>query len=160
MTAGLVWVRRKQRSLARVVLALFVAASLQAAIAPCTMAQGAEPQLVAPSEAGHAAHPAHGNHAQGEAGAAHHDGDAGHPCLYCPPGADHGPSGECDGAHCTYPHEPQADARAAGLLFVALPVVFVLPAPAASVVAECSEASVAEAIPRNRLSVSYCRFIE
>lgn len=130
---GLTWVRRRQRSLARAVLALFCAAWLQAAIVPCVMA-----------------------HDDRE----HDGGAAGHPCLYCPPDADHGSAGGCDGRDCAYPHEPQVDARAVGVIFTALPVAFVLPAQAVSSATDCSVVAVPEAIPRIRLSVSYCRFIE
>ena len=52
------------------------------------------------------------------------------------------------------------DARAGGLLFVALPVAFVVPSPDAGLAADLADAAVAEAIPRISLSVSYCRFIE
>jgi hypothetical protein len=56
--------------------------------------------------------------------------------------------------------EPQVDARAAGFLFATLPVAYVVPALYLPVPSPCSDPSVAEAIPRIRLSVSYCRFIE
>jgi len=133
MMFGLAWVRRRQRSLARGVLALFCAAWLQAAVVPCVMAHD---------------------------GQANDDGAAGHPCVYCPPDADHGSTGGCDGRDCSYPHEPRVDARAVGVIFMALPVAFVLPAPATKIATDCSASAVPEAIPRVSLSVSYCRFIE
>lgn len=158
MTAGLAWVRRRQRSLARAVLTLFVAAWLQAAIVPCAMAHGDEPRSPAP--AGQDVHGGHGGDGHGAAGAAHRDAGQGHPCVYCPPGDEHRAAGDCDGADCAYPHEPQADARAAGILHAALPVALVGSAPLPPAGAGCSDESVAEAIPRIPLSVSYCRFIE
>lgn len=158
---GLASVRRRQRSLTRAVLALFLAAWLQAALAPCAMAHGQQAGAGGPAPAGHAAHGAPGHDAGHHGGDAPHHGDVqAHPCIYCLPGTDHGASADCDGRDCAYPHEPQVDGRAAGLLFAALPVAFFAPAPAASVVADCSESSVAEAVPRNRLSISYCRFNE
>jgi hypothetical protein len=93
-------------------------------------------------------------------GQQHDSGAAGHPCVYCPPDADHGGAGSCDGRDCAYPHEPQVDARAVGVIFMALPVAFVLPVPAATFVMDCSASAVPEAIPRVSLAVSYCRFIE
>jgi hypothetical protein len=150
---GLAWVRRRQRSLARGVLALFFAAWLQAAIVPCVMAHdGGVPGPAAATD-DHHQHVAHD-------GGEHHAGGADHPCMYCPPDADHGSAGGCDGRDCAYPHEPQVDARAVGVIFTALPVAFVLPAPAATVATDCSASAVPEAIPRVSLSVSYCRFIE
>ncbi len=150
---GLAWVRRRQRSLARGVLALFCAAWLQAAIVPCVMAHDGDVAVQAAATDDHHQHAAHD-------GQANDDGVAGHPCLYCPPDADHGSAGGCDGRDCAYPHEPQVDARAVGVIFMALPVAFVLPAPAATIATDCSASSVPEAIPRVSLSVSYCRFIE
>jgi hypothetical protein len=144
VTTGLAWIRRRQRLLARAVLGLFVAAWLQAAVVPCVMAHGDD---------GHAA----AHHA---GAAAHHGADAAEPCMYCPPGADHGAPAVCDSGDCPYPHEPQVDARAAGFLFATLPVAYVVPALYLPVPSPCSDPSVAEAIPRIRLSVSYCRFIE
>lgn len=150
---GLAWVRRRQRSLARGVLALFCAAWLQAAIVPCVMAHDGDVAVQATTTDDHHQHAAHD-------GQAHDDGAAGHPCLYCPPDADHGSAGGCDGRDCAYPHEPQVDARAVGVIFMALPVAFVLPAQAISTATDCGVAAVPEAIPRVSLTVSYCRFIE
>ncbi len=150
---GLAWVRRRQRSLARGVLALFCVAWLQAAIVPCVMAHDGDVAVQAATTDDHHQHAAHD-------GQANDDGAAGHPCLYCPPDADHGSAGGCDGRDCAYPHEPQVDARAVGVIFMALPVAFVLPAQAISTATDCDVVAVPEAIPRVSLSVSYCRFIE
>jgi len=131
---GLHCVRRRQRSLAKGVLALFCAAWLQAAIVPCVMAHASE------SESQQDADP------------------AAPPCPYCPT-PDPGPS--CDGhGGCAYPHDPQVDARAAGALFTALPVSSVLPSPATPVVAHRVGPRLPAAVPKLSFSVSYCRFIE
>jgi len=85
--------------------------------------------------------------------------DGGEHCVYCPPSAstssftDHGGS-------CAYPHEPQVDARAAGAIFSALPVSFVVPAPGALIIEDRLRAPVIEVVPKVSLSVTYCRFIE
>jgi hypothetical protein len=153
VTSGLAWVRRRQRSLARGVLALFCAAWLQAAVVPCVMAHDGDVPVQAATTDDHHQHQAHD-------GGAHDAGAAGHPCLYCPPDADHGKAGGCDGLDCAYPHDPQVDARAVGVIFTALPVAFVLPAQAVSSATDCGVVAVPGAIPRVSLSVSYCRFIE
>ena len=155
MKSGLQWFRRRQRSLARGVLGLFCAAWLQAAIVPCVMAHAAPDAAPASAHQGHAAMAGHDHDAM----AAGHEADGeGSPCVYCPP-ADSG-HGSCDGHACLFPHDPQVDARAASVLFSALPVAFVLPMPDAVLVADRAGPAVPEAIPRVSLSVSYCRFIE
>lgn len=151
---GLHWVRRRQHSLARVVLALFCAAWLQAALVPCVMAHGAAP--AADAVAAHS-HDDHGGHDRAGMPAGPTDGDSSPPCVYCPPGD----AGTCDGhGGCAFPHDPQVDARAAGLIFTALPASFVVPLPAPRVVADRAGSDVPDAIPRVSLTVSYCRFIE
>jgi hypothetical protein len=155
---GLGWIRRRQRSLTRAVLALFCAAWLQAAIVPCVMAHADD--TAARAEApGMLQHDSHGGHDHAAMLAEHAAGDSTHPCLYCPPGnAD---ADSCDGhGGCAYPHEPQVDARAAGAIFAAVPVAFVVPSPGALVVAHRADLPAPDFIPRVRLSVSYCRFIE
>jgi hypothetical protein len=154
---GLHWIRRRQRSLSRTALAIFFAAWLQAAIVPCVAAHGSV-------EAGsrHTNPSSHG-HAPGADRAGHDaDGTAQH-CIYCPPGDHAAGSGSaaCD-AHggCTYPHDPQVDGRAAGVLFVALPASYVVPSPHAAVLARSVVPPPRHRAPAVRLSVSYCRFIE
>jgi hypothetical protein len=140
------------------VLAVFCLAWLQAAVAPCVMAHvpDAAP-LAAAAQAHHgpAAHDTHASHGQHEAPA--QDGSPS-PCMYCPP-AGH-TAGTCDGHDCAFPHDPQVDARGAGALFAALPTSFVVPSPAALLVADRAEPGAPDVVPRIRLSVSYCRFIE
>jgi hypothetical protein len=137
------------------VLAAFCAAWLQAAIVPCVMAHAAQDAAPAAVHQGHAAMAGHDHDAM----AAGHGAEGERsPCPYCPP-ADSG-HGSCDGHACAFPHDPQMDARAASVLFNALPVAFVLPTPDAVLVADCAGPAVPEAIPRVSLSVSYCRFIE
>jgi hypothetical protein len=140
------------------VLVRFIAAWLQAAIVPCVMAHALDARVEAAATAVHHHQPGGQDHQA--AGAAHHGGGTDHPCIYCPPDADHDSAGGCDGRDCSYPHEPQVDARAVGVIFTALPVAFVLPAQAASNATDCSVAAAPEAIPRVSLSISYCRLLE
>jgi hypothetical protein len=136
-------------------MAAFCAAWLQAAIVPCVMAHAAQDAAPAAAHQGHAAMAGHDHDAMA---AGHGAEGEGSPCPYCPP-ADSG-YGSCDGHACAFPHDPQMDARAASVLFNALPVAFVLPTPDAVLVADRAGPAVPEAIPRVSLSVSYCRFIE
>ena len=153
MKFGLQWFRRRQRSLARGVVALFCAAWLQAAVVPCVMAHAP-----APAPAAHHDPAAMEGHDHGGMAAAHvADGDAA-PCIYCPPSNSEHDS--CDGHDCRFPHDPQVDARAAGVLSSVLPVAFVLPTHAADAVTCSADPAVPEAIPRVSLAISYCRFIE
>jgi hypothetical protein len=154
---GLAWLRRRQRSLARVVLALFCAAWLQAAVVPCVMAHGntATASTETPRHDGHAGHAGHG-HAATAAG--HGSSDASPPCLYCP--ADNSTADSCDGhGGCAYPHDPQVDARA-GAIFAAVPVPFFAPVPRVTRVAQRVDCGAVDPVPRISLSVSYCRFLE
>lgn len=155
---GLGWVRRRQHSLAQAVLALFCAAWLQAAVVPCVMAHASEPaQHSAP--AAHQHHESRASHDHGAKAAAQSTDGASHPCLYCPPGSSDADS--CDGhGGCAFMHDPQVDARAAGVIFTALPTSFIVSLPATLVVADCASASIPDDIPRISLSVSYCRFLE
>lgn len=159
---GLHWVRRRQRSLTRGVLGLFCAAWLQAAVVPCVMAHAGEdaPRAVGTDQHQHLPDAHVGHHGQGATPLVHDGAAAQHPCLYCPPG-ESGPDA-CDGqGGCAYPHGPQVDARgAASVIFTALPVAFVMPASGAFVMADRTNAWIPDDIPRVRLSVSYCRFIE
>jgi hypothetical protein len=153
--SGLQWFRCRQRSLARGVLALFCAAWLQAAIVPCVMAHAS--REAPPSTAQHA-HGAAAGHDHGAMPGMHHADGEPSPCIYCPPAdAEHG---SCDGHGCAFPHDPQMDARAASVLFSAVPLAFVLPTPGTVLVAARASPVTSEAIPRVPLSVSYCRFIE
>ena len=155
---GLAWVRRRQRSLTRVVFASFCAAWLQAAVVPCVMAHAGDPvpRVEAPAGHDHAAHPGHEHAPMSGSHAAGHES---HPCLYCPP--DDAGAGSCDGhGGCAYPHEPQVDARAAGVIFAAVPVSFVAPSPGALLVEHRADPSVPDVVPRVSFAVCYCRFIE
>ncbi len=134
MDFGLHWIRRRQRDLTRGLLLLFVVAWLQAAVVPCVMA------------------------AVPDDGQAH--------CAYCPPG-EHAQgghahdAGSCDtSSACAYPHDPQVDARAAIASLPALPVAYVVPSPVPVLIARDAGREPPEVVPRVRLPVSYCRFIE
>lgn len=139
---------------------MFCAAWLQAAIVPCVMAHesgAGAPQTVITA---HHQHDVHSGHDHGAMSAAQDAGSDTAPCLYCPPSASGSTS--CDGhGGCAYPHDPQVDARAAGALFAALPAAaFIVHAPLERTVAYRASHALLEDIPRPRLSVSYCRFIE
>lgn len=139
-------------------LAVFCVVWLQAAVAPCVMAHGPEAAPAAAGAQAHhgpAAHDAQASHGPHDAAA--QDGSPS-PCMYCPP-ASH-TAGTCDAHDCTFPHDPQVDARGAGALFAALPTSFPLPFPAAIPVADRAGPGAPDVVPRVRLSVSYCRFIE
>jgi len=154
---GLAWLRRRQRSLSRGVLALFCAAWLQAAVVPCVMAHA---DAAAPSAetSRHDGHEAHGGHDHAAMAAGHGGGHAPHPCLYCPPETSGDDS--CDGhGGCAYPHDPQVDARA-GAIFAAVPVPYFAPLPRVARVTQRVETAAVDAVPRISLSVSYCRFLE
>ena len=154
---GLGWVRRRQRSLARGVLALFCAAWLQAAVVPCVMAHEAALAVTVDGAVQHQ-HSSGVGHDHGDVAAALDSTGPSHDCLYCPP--DETGSAPCDEqSGCTYPHGPQVDARA-GAIYVALPAAFVVPAPAPLRFAAGIAPAVPEFVPRVRLSVSYCRFLE
>ncbi len=158
MDFGLAWLRRRQRSLARAVLALFCAAWLQAAVVPCVMAHGEAAPL--PDESsGHPGHDAHVGHDHAAMLAGQGGGGASPPCLYCPPGAAGGDS--CDGhGGCAYPHDPTVDARGAGAIFAAVPASFFAPLPGVARVVQRAEPCAAAHVPRVPISVSYCRFLE
>jgi hypothetical protein len=130
------WIRRQQRTLARVVLSLFVLAWLQAAAVPCVMAHGSASLPGGPGEA------------------AHH-------CQYCPPGTQDSGGAQDDPGRCLYPHVAQVDSRATSALFFVVPsdvTVFRLE-PAVIAPAEQGIAR-AEPVPRPPLSDSLCRRIE
>ncbi|MFO1393088.1 MAG: hypothetical protein U1F09_04900 [Steroidobacteraceae bacterium] len=128
---GIDRVRRRQRGLARVVLALFCLAWLQAAALPCAMAT--------PMPSGQ---------------------DCGHPCPYCPQPVTGSVATDHAGS-CAYPHQPQADARDAGVAFIALPATrstdTLQPMPAVGAAPAAAARDPAPPVP---IPVQYCRFLE
>jgi hypothetical protein len=164
--SGLQWIRRRQRTLARAVLPLVALAWLQVAAIPCVAAHQSAGLVAATSHP--AADPPVGHDHAAHDPSAHHHGahdappGADHgPCLYCPP--DHAGHAGADeaGSRCAFPHDPQVDARVAGLA-VAPPVVltsFALPPEPAQTGARLPADRPAP-VPRSPLTVSYCRFIE
>jgi len=131
------WIRRRQRTLTRVVLALFALAWLQAAAVPCAMAaDGARPP-----PAQHAA--------------AHHD------CRYCPPAPQGATTAAGDRAGCAYSHQPQVDPRhASEMQFAAAPATpVVLLAAQLEPLVEGAPPRPA-VISRPPIADSYCRRIE
>jgi len=158
LTIGLPWMRRRLRAVTRAVLALVCLAWLQIAIVPCVMAHTDAPPKHMPAavEHQHAGHGGH-DHADGSGQDARVGSD--HPCLYCPPHDGDG-AGCGDAGDCSYPHEPQVDARAATMLASAMPVGYVAHVPQLAAKAGLRGPDTADAVPRVSLSVSYCRFIE
>lgn len=131
MDAALHWVRRRQHSLTRAVLALFCLAWLQAAALPCAMAGAASTTM--------------------PAGAQH--------CPYCPPGDATSTTPDHAGT-CAYPHQPQADARAS-VLFVAITVPSFTPVLGEAVRdGDAPATGSAEPAPRVPIALSFCRFLE
>jgi hypothetical protein len=96
------WFRRRQRGLARVLLAAFCAAWLQFAVLPCTTAHAAAPVGSHDHTGDHAA-----RHASVEPAAPCHGMVDDDNCLYC--------LGDSPTSGCDYPHEARADLRDAGL---------------------------------------------
>ena len=126
-------VRAKQRGLAKVVLALFGLAWLQAAAVPCVMAESL------PSA------PAH------------------HCEYCPPPTATAPAANAPDIGHndtCAYPHAPQVDSRAAsGLAFVIPATALIATLDPQPVETAPTLATVAPGIAGTAFAVSYCRLI-
>jgi len=160
MISGIKWIRGRQRTLARVALALFALAWLQAAVVPCSMAFAVEPSTAAATQSHDGSHAAH---------ASGHDGHAGHDpaapqvshCPYCPPAPD-GQGADCDHeSECAFPHDPQIDARTLTALFGPPPSQFLgLGSRLESPALRTSASDVQRDVPRRPLAISYCRFIE
>lgn len=130
------WIRRRQRALARGVIALFCLVWLQAALMPCASA-------VVPEGASNTAE----EH-----------------CPYCPPATSHHDGSAADSTSgCLYPKGPQADTRAASPTFMAAPLAM-LPLTIAPVVTAAPGRATYlfadEPIPRPPLAVSYCRYLK
>jgi hypothetical protein len=127
------WIRRRQRSLARGVLALFCLVWLQAALVPCAMALMPTGAVDAPIEH----------------------------CAYCPPTTDADRDAGGD-AVCTYPDAPQVDSRTALAvpLLLALPTAsFVLDIA----FLDLPDVPADNRLPDRAgppLAVSYCRFLK
>lgn len=125
--SALQWVRCHQRTFARMLLALFCVAWLQAAFVPCTMAAPAMQ-------------------------------DCEHHCPYCPTETGGTPVDHASG--CAYPHEPQADARAATMFATVLaPTEVLAPAGVVPVLLGVDEPPAAEP-PRLPVPLQYCRYLE
>lgn len=146
--------RRRQRRLTRVILALFCLVWLQVAAIPCVAAHetAAAATVVDHANHGSAAH----HHEHGDSGS----GDLGH-CLYCPPVNDAQTGQSDDGGQCAFPHGAQVDARVAALAVPPLTTAWSVTIPAD--VASSTRTWVSDRPkppPRRSLSVAYCRFIE
>lgn len=153
MELGLHWIRRRQRSLAKGVLALFCLAWLQVAAVPCVMAEG-HGTTSSPLAAGLTGDAMHSGQPAGA------DGDPAEHCHYCPPPEDPG-TAQDSSASCAYPHGPQVDARLAFGAFVPVLATFawqaVEPVTGLSDLLELQTLRPPLRVP---ITVSYCRFIE
>jgi len=131
------WFRRKQRAVARFVLAAFCLTWLQVAAMPCVMAIGAGAPTVAAAEP----MPAMGEMPAGMVMA------PGEHCMYCPPEQAPG-STEAAPDLCAFPHDPQVDSRIgfiAGLQAPPTPIAMLVPH-----VADTTFPSIAEMLPVDR----------
>jgi hypothetical protein len=149
MSAGLYWIRHRQRRFARALLPLFGLIWLQLAAMPCIGAhQAAAAGAAEVAVVGHAGD--------------HHGAEDHEHCPYCPPAGDAAAAGHCDdGGQCTYPHEPGVDARFASMSF--LPTSAVTPHAGQLEVPyslTAAQADRPDPRPHRSLSISYCRFIE
>jgi hypothetical protein len=142
------WFRRKQRAVARFVLAAFCLTWLQVAAIPCVMAAGAGASAPTVATA-----PAMGEMPAGMVMT------PGEHCMYCPPQqppADHTPD------LCAFPHDPQVDSRIAfASAMLAPPPVVVLLVRREVEPALIATGPAAVAAPRSgtTLTVSLCRYL-
>jgi hypothetical protein len=147
------WFRRRQRAVARFVLAAFCLTWLQLAAMPCVMAMDSVSS--APSTTQSAALPM-GAMPEGMVMA------PGEHCMYCPPPDAPAPSQHASEL-CSFPHDPQVDSRAAfaATLLAPPPVVVLLVPHGAGQGADVSHQA-ATRPPRvgTPLAVSFCRFLK
>lgn len=145
MNFGLHAIRRRQGVLVKTILALFALVWVQVAMVPCVMAADG---LTAKSAGGSAA-------MQGSPAADR----VGHDCPYCPPSDQHAKVPDAGG--CSYPKQPQLDARTGPPLFLALPVTAVLvfaAMPMAPQQCHCDPGDSPHR--RDPLAIVYCRLIQ
>lgn len=146
------WFRRRQRAVARFVLAAFCLSWLQVAAMPCVMAAGAGASAATVAAAN--AMPAPDEMPAGMVM------PLGEHCLYCPPEqapADHTPD------LCAFPHDPQVDSRvafASALLAPPPVVVLLVPHDVEQAVTATGPALVAAPRSGTTLVVSFCRFLK
>jgi hypothetical protein len=149
------WFRRKQRNVARFVLAAFCLTWLQVAAMPCVMAAGAGASASTVAAAN--AMPPMDEMGEMPAGMVMVPGEH---CMYCPPEqapADHTPD------LCAFPHDPQVDSRVAfASALLAPPPVVVLLVPRDVEPAVIATATATVSAPRSgtTLAVSLCRFLK
>jgi hypothetical protein len=141
------WFRAKQRTVARLALAVFCLTWLQLAAMPCVMAAGA---TAISSPAGTVAMP------EGMVmGAGDH-------CPYCP--VDSTSTGSSGAQElCTFPHDPQVDSRAAFASTLLAPppaLVLFVAADRGEVVAQTALAVGPPPPAGTSLAVSFCRFLK
>lgn len=147
------WFRRRQRAVARFVLAAFCLTWLQLAAIPCVMATGGDASAPAVSDAGTpsmAGMPAGMVMAPGEH------------CMYCPPEQAPGAVDQAPDL-CSFPHDPQVDSRVAfASALLAPPPVAVLLVPREVEHALTVTGPAMAAAPQSgtTLAVSFCRFLK
>lgn len=153
-TTVLHWFRSRQRTLSRVVLALFCVTWLQFAVAPCVMALSAEAGSAAPVAVA----------VDAASGAPMPDGMVmapGEHCPYCPPQAP--AAGADTQAVCSFPHDPQVDSRVAfATVLMAPPVapVFFVPAGTPDAGTLPMDALAPVPVSGTPIAVSFCRFLK
>jgi hypothetical protein len=148
------WFRRKQRAVARFVLAAFCLTWLQVAAMPCVMAIGAGAS--APTVAAAEPMPAMGEMPAGMVMA------PGEHCLYCPPEQAPGVTDTAPDL-CAFPHDPQVDSRiafASALLAPPPVVVLLVPHEVEQAVITTGPATIAAPQSGTTLNVSLCRFLK
>jgi hypothetical protein len=151
------WFRRKQRAVARFVLAAFCLTWLQVAAMPCVMAAGAGAS--APTVAAAAATPPIGEMGEMPAGMVMAPGEH---CMYCPPEQAPSPVDTAPDL-CAFPHDPQVDSRIAFASAMLAPppvVVLLVPREVEPAVITTGPAAVAEPRSGTTLAVSFCRFLK
>jgi hypothetical protein len=147
------WFRRRQRPVARFVLAAFCLTWLQLAAMPCVMASGAVASSPAVADAGM---PTMGEMPAGMVM------ESGEHCMYCPPEQASSPVDQAPEL-CAFPHDPQVDSRVAfaSVLLAPPPVVVLLvPRDVEQAVATTGPAVVAAPQSGTTLAVSFCRFLK
>ena len=147
------WFRRRQRTVARFVLAAFCLTWLQVAAMPCVMATGAVAGAPAVVDAGM---PSMGEMPAGMVMA------AGEHCMYCPPEQAPSPVDQALDL-CAFPHDPQVDSRvafASALLAPPPVVVLLVPREVEQALTVTGPAVVAAPQSGPTLAVSFCRFLK
>lgn len=147
------WFRRKQRAVARFVLAAFCLTWLQVAAMPCVMATSA---IASAATVSAAPMPAMGDMPMDMVMT------PGEHCGYCPPESVPSATGHSSDL-CAFPHDAQVDSRvafASALLAPPPVVVLLVPHDCEPASDATGPAAAAPPLTRTPLAVSLCRFLE